>query len=100
MTNKRGVAEMAILTLQCRDRTIDAMFLAGQYQNAKRNFFSKTGHCIVWGSKKRKPSEDDDFEKTTIKKVIGSLNLPKSASYKVIKIFIHLKEKDLKEETG
>ena len=96
MTNKRG-AEMAILTLQCRDRTIDAMFFGEQYQNAKRNLFSKTAIALYGVVEKRKPSEDDDFEKTTIK---GDriIELAEIRELQSTKVFIHLKEKDLKKD--
>ena len=88
---------MAILTLQCRDRTIDAMFFGEQFQNAKRNLFSKTAIALYGVVEKRKPSQDDDFEKTTIKgdKIVELAEIREIQSKK---IFIHLMEKDVKGE--
>jgi DNA polymerase-3 subunit alpha len=96
MASRRG-SDMAILTVQCRDETMDAMFFGDEFQNAKRLLFSKSAIALYGTVEKRKSSDDDEVVKTSIKgeRIIelGEIREQQSKN-----IFIALQEKDLTNE--
>jgi DNA polymerase III alpha subunit len=96
MPSRRG-REMAILTIQCRDETMDAIFFGEEFQNAKRLLFSKSAIALYGTVDKRKSSEDDEVVKTSVKgeKIIELGEIREQTS---TKIYIALKEKDLTKE--
>ena len=96
MPSKRG-GEMAILMIQCRDETIDAMFFGEELQNSRRHFFSKSAVAIYGNIEKRKSADDDDEVRTSIKGTqiveLGEIREQQSR-----RIHISLEEKDLSQE--
>ena len=87
---------MGIITMQCRDQSIDAMFFGEDCQAAKRHFYTKSAIALI-GKLERRKKDDDEEEKVTIRgeEIIELAELREKNSSEMI---LALQKKDLTEE--
>jgi len=95
MLNSRG-QEMGIITLQCRDQSIDAMFFGEECQTARRHFYTKSAIALI-GKLERRKKDDEEEAKVTIRgeEIIELGEIREKNSTEMI---IALQKKDLTED--